>query len=317
MINFHTEKFDTPEKRHAASQLAAGVRQEMVANLLVRYPQFTNVSEAVGRFHRPVKGGKHGRGMIGGVLGEPRSGKSFICKHYAGQHTVRVSEDGEYYPVVYLEARADWTPYHMAEQFFWATGAKSVPSMKTSALITAANRRLLRAQTELVVLDDAHFLLLGAKGRVLGMYQSFIKSIADLGSCNILLVGLPGIQGFIENDGQLGGRGDFPHWHVKPLDWSIEDEKEQFMLLLNAIDVRLPFLQSSNLAAPDNALDFYHCSHGMIGRVMNIVITAAYRAINDGTTHILADHLQKAAAERMKVGETYRPFLNRRGNHVH
>lgn len=312
MTDFHTEKFDTPEKRWAASLLPPGIRQQMVETLLVTYPKFVEVSAAVRSFNRPVKNGSNGKGWIGGVLGEPRSGKSWICKHYHAQNPMRVTADGEVYPVIYLEARDDWTPYHMPEQIFTATGAKSIPSMKTPALITAATRRLLRAGTELFVIDDAHFLLLGSKGRALTNYQSLIKSIADLNTCNVVLSGLPTIQGFVENNTQISGRGDFPHWPVEPLDWSIEDEREQFMLLLHLIDEHLPFRQLSNLADPNNAIDFYHSTNGMIGRVMNIVVDAAFRAINDGTSNIMIDHLQAAAAVRMRTGETYRPFLDRR-----
>jgi hypothetical protein len=312
MFEFHTEKFDTGEKRAAAAALPAGERQRMVETLLFQYPMFKRVSDEVARFHYPVACGSHGRGMIGGVLGESRSGKSFICQHYATKYPVRVVDEGEIYPLLYLEARGDWTPYHMAEQIFMATGAKSVPSMKTPALITACYRRLLKARTELIIVDDAQFLLLEPKGRALSIFKSLIKGIADLNSCNVLLSGLPSLQAFVESDAQLCGRGDFPHWSVKPLDWSLLAERHQFLLLLDGIDTRLPFRKPSGLATANHAADFYHATGGMIGRVMNIIKDAAYRAINSESACIMVDHLQIAAQARMKVGETYRPFRDNR-----
>ncbi|MES0022402.1 MULTISPECIES: TniB family NTP-binding protein [unclassified Mesorhizobium] len=311
-VRFHTTKFDTDEERGTAAALPAAQRQWMVENLLFEYPLFKEVSSEVARFHHPVVGGTHGTGAIGGVIGASRSGKSYICKHYAADYPVQVLEEGEKYPVVYLEARGDWTPYHFAEQVFMATGAKSVPSMKTPALITASQRRLLKVGTELVIIDDSHFLLLETKGRVQATFKSLVKGIADIGSCNVLLAGLPGLQAFIEGADQLNGSGDFPHWETKPLRWEIEDEREQFMLLLHGIDRRLPFLKLSGLANPSKAADFYHGSEGKIGRVMNIIADAALRAINDGTACIMMEHLQAAAIIRMKVGETYRPFYDNR-----
>lgn len=136
--------------------------------------------------------------------------------------------------------------------------------------------------------------------------------MADLRSCNVLLSGLPGIQAFVEGDAQLLGRGDFPHMETAPLRWDIADEREQFRLLLHGIDRRLPFLTLSNLADPEKTADFYHSSEGKIGRVMNVVCDAALRAINDGSSCIMTEHLQAAAMLRMKVGESYRPFFDNR-----
>jgi hypothetical protein len=310
-FRFHTTKFETAQERAAAAALPAAERQWMAENLLFEYKLFKSVSEEISRFHRPVAGGTHGKGTIGGLLGEPRAGKSYICQHYFSRFPLQTTEEGEQYPVIYLEARDDWTVFHAAEQIFMQTGAKSLPSLKRPAMITAALRRLLKARTELVIIDDAHFLLLEAKGTRLAGFKSIVKAIADLRSCNVLLAGLAGLQPLVENDGQLLGRGDFPHWEMLPLRWEIEDEREQFTLLLHGIDQRLPFRNLSNLSEAEIVADFYHATGGIIGRVMNLICDAALRAINDQTSAIMDYHLEAAAKPRMKAGETYIPF--RRG----
>lgn len=309
MKRFHKAKFATREERAAAARLPAVERQWMVDNLLFEYPLFKKVTSDLSAFHRPVKGGSHGCRMVGGVLGESRSGKSFICKHYAAGFPPRDGARGEVHPVLYLEARSDWTAQHMAEQLFLATGAKSIPSDKTSAMITKSCKRIVNAETELVIIDDAHFLLMEAKGQALGRFKSFIKAIADLETCNIVLSGLPRLYNAVEGENQLHGRGGFPHWDVKALDWNLQEEKEQFALLLDGIDRRLPFRSSSSLAA--HVVDFHHATDGMIGRVMNIVKDAAYRAINDDTACILDVHLWEAQKPRRKPGDSYVYFLNR------
>ena len=73
---FHTTKFATPEERAAAAALPPGERQWMVENLLFEYKLFKEVSDEITLFHRPVEGGPHGKGVIGGILGAPRSGQS-------------------------------------------------------------------------------------------------------------------------------------------------------------------------------------------------------------------------------------------------
>lgn len=303
---FHTNKFKTHEERAAAAALPPADRQWMVENLLFEYKLFKSVSEEISGFHRPVKDGTHGRGSIGGLLGHSRSGKSYICKHYVARFPAELTEEGERYPIIYLEVRDDWTAYHTAEQIFMATGAKSLPSLKLAGLITSAYRRLLKVGTELVVFDDAHFLL-SAK-RQAGAFKSLVKGIADLRSCNVLLVGLPEMQAVVEGDAQLSGRGDFPHWETLPLRWEIDEEREQFTLLLNGIDERLPFRNLSNLADANIVADFYDATGGIIGRVMNLICDAALRAINDSTACIMDYHLEAAAKARLKAGATYVPF---------
>lgn len=308
---FHTTTFDTPDARAAAAALPVGERQWMVKRLLVGYPTFRRLLDNIQRLHRPVEGGTHDTGVIGGVLALPRSGKSFACESYWRRNPVRITEGGECHPVVYLQVRDDWTPHHMAEAIYFATGAKSIPRLKTSAMITGAIRRLLEARTELVIVDDAHFAFLGTKGRTLSNYRSIIKGIADTNACNVLLSGLPDLRAFVEADSQIQGRGDFPCWHIEPLRWGMADEREQFSLLLHAIDRRLPFRDLSGLASPRNATHFHRISQGVIGRVMNVVRDAANRAIDAGSSMILEEHLQEAADCRAMPGQDFRPFRDK------
>jgi hypothetical protein len=101
-----------------------------------------------------------------------------------------------------------------------------------------------------------------------------------------------------------------------PLRWDIDDEREQFILLLHGIDCRLPFQNLSKLKEPDTVADFYHSTGGIIGRVMNLICDAALRAINDKTSCIMPYHLTAAAKLRLKVGETYIPFQDGRPGEV-
>lgn len=132
-----------------------------------------------------------------------------------------MGDDVERYPVVLLEVRDDWTPAHMAETIYLQTGARSVPSMKTTALITGAIKRLVAAHTELVIVDDAHFALLVSNKTAQKHYRSIVKGIVDRGRCNVLLSGLPSLIPFVDANDQIGGRGGFSHWYVDTLSWDI------------------------------------------------------------------------------------------------
>lgn len=305
---FHDAAFTSDAERAAAAKLPADQRQWMVENLLFEYPAFDDTLKFVKKFRNPVIDGTPGRGWCAGVLGESRSGKTYVLERYLEHNPPVVADDGESYPVLYLEARDDWSPHHFAEQVYMATGAKSIPSLKTAMLTTACMRRIVAARCELVIIDDAHFLLLERRGRPLNLFKSYIKAILDLKTCNVLLAGLPELHDFVWINSQLEGRGGFPKHHVLPLDWKLKEQRDQFRLLLHGIDERLPFRRLSGLSTPDAAADFHRFSSGVIGRVMNVVQAAAFAAINDGAACISDLHLKLATDQRRRPKDSYGYF---------
>src|SRR5690606_27728960 len=82
MTVFHENPFKTAEDRLAAAALEVPERQAMIERLLYKYPVFKKGEKFIGDFHFPFKGGTHGRGKIGGLLGSSRAGKSTICTYY-------------------------------------------------------------------------------------------------------------------------------------------------------------------------------------------------------------------------------------------
>lgn len=309
MINtFHTEPYRTDEARQQAGSLPPRERQHLVKTAMYPYPRFKAVQEFIGRFHYPVRGGCADTGNIAGLLGRSRTGKSVICRYYADSIPPRLSEDGEIYPIVYIQAASEMTPGTLAERIYFETGARSVPTIKIAALMQNALVRLKRAGTELIVIDDAQFLFFDRNKRHVAEFQSFIKQLADLNSLNVLLVGEERLRDFVRNIDYLVGRGGFPTENVLPMD-SDETGMEHFRLLLDGIDRRMPFAVSSGLGRVTWMHDFYRYSDGVIGRVMNLVRRAAYRAISEGTACILRTHLHEESWAELPSGSSNDFFL--------
>ncbi|MBW8299974.1 MAG: TniB family NTP-binding protein [Hydrogenophaga sp.] len=304
----NTEPFRTDKDRLRVSLMSPRERQHLVKTAMYPYPGFKAVQEFISRFHYPVAGGAADTGNIGGILGQSRTGKSVICRYYADRIPPRVEEDGEVYPVVYIPAASEMTPGTLAERIFFETGARSVPTIKIAALMQNAMVRLKRAGTELVIIDDAQFLFFDRHKRHVAEFQSFIKQLADLNSLNVLLVGEERLRDFVRNIDYLVGRGGFPSESVVPMA-SDEQGMEHFRLLLDGIDRRMPFAAPSRLGRADWMFDFYRYSDGIIGRVMNLVRRAAYRAISEGTTSIMRKHLHEEAWAELPAGATNDFFL--------
>jgi hypothetical protein len=303
---FNMDKL-SEDARKAVSVQSPAVRQHMIETLLYQYPLFKEGNAFIGKFHRPVTGGRHGTGKIGGLLGPSRVGKSAICKFYRTHHPARMDSEGETYPVVYLQASDDMNPRTMAERVCEATGARSLAQMKVSALIDTSINRLVRARTELLIIDDAQFMFMGRRMDQVRNFKSFIKLASDRNAFNVLLVGEAVIGDVISAVDYLVGRGGFPNKKLSPLG-DTKNEFEQFSLLLEGIDNRLPFLVKSGLSDARIASDIHRFSGGLIGRVMNLIQQAGFEAINDGTSKIMIEHL-RSAAEMLVAANDDHPYF--------
>ncbi|MBB2715649.1 UNVERIFIED_ORG: hypothetical protein GGD48_000864 [Rhizobium etli] len=310
MTRFHENPLRTPEERLAAAVLSVPERQAMIERLLYKYPVFKKGESFIRDFHFPFKGGKHGTGKIGGLLGSSRAGKSTICSYYvAGIETPEPDDLGERHPVLHITATDQTTPSGLSDTVAEATGMRSIPSkIKTQARMNMVLRRLVSVRTQLVILDDAQFLFLGRTKSHLSGFQSFLKQLADLGTLNVLLVGEEDIHEVIANVDYLEGRGGFRHEVLRPLA-DHGAQFEEFRLLLSKIDARLPFKEPSVLHGSSAvAADVHAFTGGSIGRVMTLVKDAAALAMNDGTACVMQDHLHRASLGLLRPGDTRRYF---------
>ncbi len=302
---FHTEAFTTPEARAAAAAMPKAERQEMIKTLLYRYPVFKNGVSFIESFHRPAGGTDHDTGAIGGLLGESRAGKTIICRYFASLHPNGITAGAETYPIVYLEATEQMAPSHMAERLYFLTGARSVPHIKTNALMDNAILRMAAAKTELLIIDDAQFLLTDRPTPQIKAFRGFLKSMADANRFNVLLVGEERLHGIIHEMAAIANRGGFYCETVKPMGDS-ENEFDMFRLLLDKIDERLPFAAPSKLEVW--AKDFHHYSSGKIGRLMNLVGRAGLMALSQDTGCIMVEHLREAVNRMRAPGDRYPYF---------
>ncbi|MBY5708077.1 TniB family NTP-binding protein [Rhizobium leguminosarum] len=305
---FHTTPFKTALEREGASRLPPAERQAMVKNVLFPFDQFLTVSKQIEKFHRPVEGGEPDTGWLGGLIGEYRSGKTFILQNFARQFPPVVTDNGFEQVVVYLQARLDWDSLELGRQIYLATGMPTLPRLTTSTLNTKAARRIVDCGVKLIIVDDAHCLL-ATPGRRRTVFISLIKYLLDqVNACNILLVGPSIVERSMETDMQMIGRGGFPRFRTKGFDIKTKPGRDEFRIFLHGVDERLPFKTLSDLSSKRYLSDLIEMSDGSLGMVMNIVIAAAYEAINDDTACIMREHLERAAMDRLPTGKTYKPF---------
>lgn len=306
---FHDQPFLTDEERRSVASLPHGERQILIERLLYKYPGFKTGEAFVKEHNYPVVGSdRHGRGVLGGLLGRSRTGKSMICRYYAESIRPEITEHGESYPIVYIPASTEMTPTTAAERIFHETGARAIPRVSGPSMIRQAVLRLQRMGTKFVIIDDAQFLFFQRHRNHETQFQSLIKQMLDLVAFNVLLVGDVELRKYVRGVPYLEGRGGFPYYELKPLP---DDEEgiEHTRLLLDGIDSRLPFLSRSDLGRAEWAYDFHRYSDGVLGLMMNLIRRAAYRAMSQGTGCILREHLHEEVWKELPLGAKNDYFL--------
>jgi hypothetical protein len=296
---FHTEPFEGPEERLAASKLSPRARQWTIKRLTVKYPVFNTGYEIIRENHFPVANGIGNSGKVGAMLGESRTGKTVICDYYAAQHPPIIDDEGESFPVVKLTASLKMTPMEFGERINKLTAARyERRSGGVGLYVDNAIQRFLKVRTELLIIDEAQFLFFERPESSVSSMYKIVKEIVDLDALVVMLVGDERIDDFVYAISAFENRG----YNTQPLKalTAGQSDMHRFRKLLGSIDRRLPFARLSGFDDPSSPIaeELYRYSRGLIGRVMKLIEPAAYLAINDGSAMILVEHLRRAVSTR-------------------
>lgn len=291
--------FLTDEDRTRASQLPVGERQLLIKNLFVPYHTYNLGYDAIRTLHMPVAGGLPNLGVVGGLIGPSRCGKSMICEAYVANHPQRDGETGVEHPVVCINASIDMSRRQVGSRVHRFTSSPHRILSRTDPIEWTVDR-LLKCRTELLIVDDAQYLffehrLAWSATEMFGV----VKDVLDTKKVSVMLVGDSRINKFVFDIDAFKNRG-YRHSDLEPLSNTPED-LEKFGALLTSIDRRLPFAKPSQLARYRD--DFHRYSEGRIGLVMNVVQEAGYRALNDRTACILVEHLRAAVHRMVRPGD--------------
>lgn len=297
-MNFHTTSFRVPNRRAVVREIGHEVKLHMIETLLVEYPGFRSGTATLARFHiRSNKLMLEGRGSIGGVIGEFRSGKSFLVKNYIQRFVPIEDKGGMSYPVLYVNARKEWDGKELARQVMRKTNRPPRSTGSISDINTLALERMNMLAVKLFVIDDAHALLMRAATAT--SFFSFIQAAVESRTCNILLVGPDVVKKAIDERPELKGRGNFPHAVVKSFKPVTKGGENTYRLFLEAVDDRLPFPERSMLWTSPFFEDLVKFSRGSIAETVELIQAAAYLALDDDADRIEYHHFTTAMNDRL------------------
>jgi hypothetical protein len=291
--------FNTPEKREFASKLPVWKRQLVIKHLRVPYHTYNRGLAMIGTLHRPVEGGLPNLGVVGGLLGESRCGKTIVCEAYAERYPARDGELGREFPVVYMDASIGMSRTRAGHKIQRATEARHRILTREDPSEWSVDR-ILKCKSELLIVDDSHFMFFNQRSSQTAIEMfGFVKDVVDTKRVSVLLVGDASIDEYVHGIDAFRNR-EYRSETLEPLTNSAAD-LELFGDLLKSIDRRLPFREPSHL---DRYRDHFHLySSGHIGLVMNILHDAGYFALNDHASCIMIEHLRAAVRTRIAPGD--------------
>src|SRR5580693_6296171 len=86
-----------------SSTLSPGERQILIRDIVVEHDRYQQAFQGLSEFHRPVRDGVHAIGCLSMLIGDSRTGKTFVSKRYARGFPTTVGDGAMIKPVVYVD----------------------------------------------------------------------------------------------------------------------------------------------------------------------------------------------------------------------
>ena len=278
--------------------------------MFVKHDRYLEARQWIEEFHYPVSGGLPDSGSIGMTIGESRTGKSFTLKRYLRDFPAVVGESGLEMPVVYAEMPVDGGVRGILEELAKSIKLQYSLRMTNPALLEAIKTALVDRNVKLFLIDEIDLVLQEDNKRVLNYTRNLLRRLVDLGTLNVMCVGLEQSYSLLALDKQLTGRGGMPYRHMRAYEWESEEERVLFRRLCDAFDQLLPFNERSGLARSDVAQRLFWVSDGNIGRLKDIIFFAGCAALNDAAERVELSHFAAAYERRKPLRTTYNPFVH-------
>ncbi|MGA9796681.1 MAG: TniB family NTP-binding protein [Rhizomicrobium sp.] len=303
-----TDISQTANQRAEPAQCQAADRQQKIKNIFVEHDRFREAWRAIQRTHHPVEGGAPDYGSISVLAGESRVGKTYVASRYAKEHPSFMAEGGMIFPVIRVDVPMEGRR-GLLEAMAEALQVKYSLRINNPSLLGMVLKALRDHKVELLFFDEVQTVLNDDNRQMVSYMRHLLRKIANLGSLNIVCIGLEETYDFMNADPQLSGRG-LTYTIVQPYSWANGEEQKVFRLLCDEFDRLLPFDARSGLGSPWTAHRLFYVTDGNIGRLKNFLFSAGCVAINEGTAAIEIGHFVTAYDRIKPRGIEFNPFVH-------
>ena len=248
------------------------------------------------------------------ILGLSGAGKSVVAWHYESLHPPYPAETEDEiitcYPVLTVKVPVDCSLKALAGAILAALGDVAPTHGNQVEWTRRAVGRLHKHRVEVLIFSEFHHLINSKTEEVIEDAAEYLKSLLNENVCQFLLVGQPKGIRILRPDGQNERRGQGAFF-IDPYDWSVEQDRKEFRIVLNEMEKALELPQPSRLGSYDNALRIYNFSRGLPGHASRLLVKALWIAMTEELPFISRPLLARAAEELRNPNRRrwFNPFL--------
>lgn len=234
------------------------------------------------------------------VIGLTGVGKSVIALHYQSLHPpYEIDQDGEIitcFPVLIIEVPVDCSLKGLAGAVLAALRDVAPTKGSQAEWTRRAVGKLKKHQVEILIFNEFHHLVHSKTDEVIEESAEYIKALLNTNTCQILLVGQPKGLRILRPDDQNDRRCKGV-LHIDPYDWSNEQDRKEFRIVLNELEKHLDLPQPSRLGSYETALRIYNACRGLPGYATRLLVHALWIALDEELPCLSMPVLARAAEE--------------------
>lgn len=280
----------------------AGSKVERLALLSefrwINYPRAREIRSELERLLREERRQRPGCRLI---TGPSNNGKSRLVDRFAADHRAVASPDGRglQCPVLAIQAPPQPRIGLLCETLLEAVHAPRPKRQSRDRLLLQVRVVLGNVGVKMLVIDEIHHILNGSTQEQNALLAT-LKWLSNELRVSIVGAGTADAARAISMDPQLANRFEpwpLPRWR----------EGVELRRLLASLEEQLPLSEPSHLQRGELPRLILNLSEGTLGEILEVVRTAAQRAIDDGVGRITYDLLTQMAwippSKRRKAAE--------------
>jgi hypothetical protein len=221
------------------------------------------------------------------LVGASNNGKTQILKRFHKRHPPDQNKRGDYsyIPVIFVESPSGPDISSLYDQIFDAINQPYSPKMPVREKEQILFSVLKSVQLKMLLIDEIQHLIAGGQVRQ-REFRNALKSMGNRLQISIVCAGVEEAFNAFNTDPQLSNRFE-PEFLPK---WRLDNE---FGMLLNTMERRIPLKQSSGLSQATIARKIHSMSEGIIGEIHELVKRAAIYAIRKKQEKITLETFEK------------------------